>query len=52
MKILFADKFPDSGMAQLCQQGHECVSQPDLDGNTLVEAIGDAEVLVVRSTRV
>ena len=52
MKILFADKFPDSGMAQLCQQGHDCVSQPDLDGNTLVEAVGDAEVLVVRSTRV
>ncbi|MBP81497.1 MAG: hydroxyacid dehydrogenase [Acidiferrobacteraceae bacterium] len=52
MKILFADNFPDAKMAWLRDQGHECRLQPDLDGETLAGAIGDAEVLVVRGTRV
>lgn len=52
MRILFADKFPDDGLVQLRNAGHECDLQPDLDGESLTHAIGDAEVLVVRSTKV
>lgn len=52
MKILFADKFPDDGVASLQNVGHGCDVQPDLDGETLPAAIGDSEVLVVRSTKV
>ena len=52
MKILFADKFPESQLQQLQDQGHECDLQPDLDGDTLPQAVKDAEVLVVRSTKI
>ena len=52
MKILFADRFPDFGIARLEQQGHQCQLQPDLDGDSLPAAIGEIQVLVVRSTRV
>ena len=52
MKILFADKFPEAQLTQLQEQGHECDLQPDLDGDTLPQAVNDAEVLVVRSTKI
>ena len=52
MKILFADKFPEAQLQQLQDQGHECDLQPDLDGDTLPQAVNDAEVLVVRSTKI
>ena len=52
MKILFADKFPETQLKQLQNQGHDCDLQPDLVGETLPEAVGEAEVLVVRSTKV
>jgi len=52
LKILFADKFPESQLQQLQDQGHECDLQPDLDGDTLPQAVKDAEVLVVRSTKI
>ena len=52
MKILFADKFPKTQLQQLQDQGHECDLQPDLDGDTLPQAVNDAEVLVVRSTKI
>ncbi|MGA0842654.1 MAG: NAD(P)-dependent oxidoreductase [Arenicellales bacterium] len=52
MKILFADKFPEEGLAKLREAGHQCDLQPDLDGQSLSGAIGDTEVLVVRSTKV
>ena len=52
MKILFADKFPNTQLQQLQDQGHECDLQPDLDGDTLPQAVNDAEVLVVRSTKI
>lgn len=50
MKILFADKFPAAEQANLSQ--HECNNQPDLTADTLPDAIGDHDVLVVRSTKV
>jgi len=52
LKILFADKFPNTQLQQLQDQGHECDLQPDLDGDTLPQAVKDAEVLVVRSTKI
>ena len=52
MKILFADKFPEAQLQQLQDQSHECDLQPDLDGDTLPQAVNDAEVLVVRSTKI
>ena len=52
MKILFADKFPEAQLKQLQEKGHDCDLQPDLDGDTLPQAVNDAEVLVVRSTKI
>jgi D-3-phosphoglycerate dehydrogenase len=52
LKILFADKFPETQLKQLQDQGHHCDLQPDLVGDVLPDAVGDAEVLVVRSTKV
>jgi len=52
LKILFADKFPEAQLKQLQEQGHDCDLQPDLDGDTLPQAVNDAEVLVVRSTKI
>ena len=52
MKILFADKFPQNYFEQLQSEGHECSLQPDLGADDLPAAIGDHEVLVVRSTKV
>jgi D-3-phosphoglycerate dehydrogenase len=52
MKILFADKFPTPRQEILTQHGHELSYQPDLGADDLANNIGDAEVLVVRSTRV
>jgi D-3-phosphoglycerate dehydrogenase len=54
MKILIADKFEASGIAELEALGCEVVSNPELKDEALVAAIRDsqAEVLVVRSTKV
>jgi len=52
MKILFADKFPEPFAEKLRQNGHDCLLRPDLNAEDLPLAIGDSEVLVVRSTRV
>lgn len=52
MKILFADKFQTPYLEQLRQRGHDCDFQPDLGADDLPGAIGDAEVVIVRSTRV
>lgn len=52
MKLLFADKFPELRLAELSDQGHECRLEPDLNAVDLPIAIGDAEVLIVRSTKV
>lgn len=52
MKILFADKFQEAYLDDIRGQGHEYDLQPDLGADDLPGAIGDAEVLIVRSTRV
>lgn len=52
MKILFADKFPLSFLDTLRDKGHECVIDPELKAEDLPQAIGDADILVVRSTKV
>jgi len=52
MKILFADKFQEAYLDDLEAQGHEFDLQPDLGADDLPGAIGGAEVLIVRSTKV
>ncbi len=52
MRILFADGFDTERIAALEAEGHTCRVEPELGADTLAEAIGDAEVLVVRSTKV
>lgn len=52
MKILVADKFPESGLEQMKAQGWSVRCDPDLAAETLPATIGDANVLVVRSTQV
>lgn len=52
MRILFADTFPESGRDYLTSRGHAVDFQPALTGADLGAAIGEAEVLVVRSTPV
>ena len=52
MKVLIADKLSASAIKNLEALGCEVVSNPDLSAETLVDAITDFEVLVVRSTKV
>ncbi|MCD4823234.1 MAG: NAD(P)-binding domain-containing protein [Phycisphaerae bacterium] len=52
MKILIADKLSDQAVSDLGALGAEVVMQPDLTADDLPNAVGDAEVLVVRSTKV
>ncbi len=52
MKLLFADAFPEPSLAVLREAGHEITIDPDLNGDTLPDAIGDHNILIVRSTKV
>lgn len=52
MKVLIADKMSKSAVSALQELGHDVVSNPDLKAEDLPAAIGDAEVLIVRSTKV
>lgn len=54
MRVLIADKFPESGQAALREAGCEVIYDPELKEESLVEAIKSTgpDVLVVRSTRV
>lgn len=52
MEILIADPFPAEHAAILADRGHEVRVEPDLTEHDLAAALRDAEVLVVRSTRV
>jgi len=52
MKILIADSFPSSHASQLEALGHHCTIEPGLSAETLADAIGDHDVLIVRSTKV
>jgi D-3-phosphoglycerate dehydrogenase len=54
MKVLIADKFEAPGVAALRAAGCEIHHDPGLDGDSLLEALGQYKpaVVVVRSTRV
>jgi D-3-phosphoglycerate dehydrogenase / 2-oxoglutarate reductase len=52
MRILVADSLESSAVSALEAAGHTCTVQPDLTGDTLPDAVGDAEALIVRSTKV
>lgn len=52
MKILIADKMSKTALTALESLGHTVVSNPDLKAEDLPAAIGDAEILIVRSTKV
>ncbi len=54
MKVLIADKFPETGQEQLRQIGCEIVYDPELNDEALKEAISStaADVLVVRGRKV
>ncbi|NKB62089.1 MAG: hydroxyacid dehydrogenase [Gammaproteobacteria bacterium] len=52
MKILLADSFPDTHAATLTKSGHQITSEPSLDADTMVGAIEDHDILIVRSTKV
>jgi len=52
VKILIADKVSEEVVKALEADGAEVTLNPDLGAESLPEAIGDSEVLVVRSTKV
>jgi D-3-phosphoglycerate dehydrogenase / 2-oxoglutarate reductase len=54
MKVLIADKFPESGRAALTQAGVQVFYDPDLNDTALAQAVRStsADVLVVRGTKV
>lgn len=52
MKVLLADRLPDEAVERLEAAGDEVVVKPELTADSLPDHIGDAEVLVVRSTKV
>lgn len=52
MRVLIADGFPDEQRAVLTDRGHAVRHEPGLTAVELPRAIDDAEVLIVRSTRV
>ena len=52
MKILLADLFEQSGLDALAAAGHDLDYRPQLQSADLPGAVQEAEVLVVRSTRV
>jgi D-3-phosphoglycerate dehydrogenase len=52
MKILIADKFPDSYIDELKKSGLDVNNSPKLGESDLQEAAKGYEVLVVRSTKV
>jgi len=52
MNILIADKLSESAIKDLETLGAQIRFEPDLTADKLPEAIGDADVLIVRSTKV
>lgn len=52
MKVLFADSFPTDALPAVESLGYEVELRPELTADELPGALGDVDVLVVRSTRV
>ncbi|MFB6159625.1 MAG: phosphoglycerate dehydrogenase [Haloferacaceae archaeon] len=49
MKVLVTDPIADAGIARLRDAGHEVETAYDLDADALLDAVADADALVVRS---
>ncbi|SFH01000.1 D-3-phosphoglycerate dehydrogenase [Halopelagius inordinatus] len=49
MKVLVTDPIADAGLGRLREAGHEVVTDYDVEGDALLEAVSDANALVVRS---
>jgi len=52
MKILIADSFPQSYISEISNLGVEAQYKPKLKAEELAANIGDASILIVRSTEV
>lgn len=52
MHILIADSFPNTALAAIETDGARCEYRPEITAEELPDTVGDADVLVVRSTRV
>ncbi len=52
MRILVADKFPETGLDHLRSEGHDVTFDPDLSGPDFAGALASQDVLIVRSTKV
>ena len=49
MKVLVTDPIADEGIAELREAGHEVETAYDVEGDALLDAIRDANALIVRS---
>jgi len=49
MRVLVTDPIADAGLARLRDAGHEVETAYDAEGDALLDAVGDAHALVVRS---
>jgi D-3-phosphoglycerate dehydrogenase / 2-oxoglutarate reductase len=52
MRVLVADRFPETFLSGLAERGHEHSYRPDTTAEELPGGLAGVEVLVVRSTRV
>jgi D-3-phosphoglycerate dehydrogenase / 2-oxoglutarate reductase len=52
MQILIADKYPEKWIKPLLDEGHAIRNEPQLTTDGLASAMSDAEILVVRSTKI
>jgi len=52
MKVLIADKLSPKAVSELQELGCDVIMSPDVSADQLPELIADAEILVVRSTKV
>src|SRR6056297_1786276 len=49
MKVLITDPIDDAGLERLRESGHDVETAYDVDGEALLDAVADANALVVRS---
>jgi len=49
MKVLVTDPIDDAGLDRLREAGHEVQTEYEIDGDALLEAVADANALIVRS---
>ena len=49
MKVLVTDPIDDAGLDRLREAGHEVQTEYEIDGDALLDAVADANALIVRS---